>query len=275
MALFDITSDVHIDMYYNMLGLSTIRELQTFWSSMGPKSPNLIIAGDLGHFNHQAVEFLSAIKKFYKTITCVTGNHDYYTCYEFQGDSKKRIADLLSQKLPDGVRILDGEVIVVDGVSIGGAMGWYDGSYMAETYPHIYPDRFGNPTIEIESTQRLWNYTMNDSRFISIKSFDELFEDEYSKLRYLTDKCDIIISHINPSNLPEHQNPKYKDDISTCFYNFDGTELTSGLRAKYWIYGHTHSAMEYTIKDCTFISNPLGYPRENPRYELRQIEITP
>jgi len=32
---------------------------------------------------------------------------------------------------------------------------------------------------------------------------------------------------------------------------------------KYWVFGHTHDAVEYGIEDVKFLCNPLGYPNES------------
>ena len=32
---------------------------------------------------------------------------------------------------------------------------------------------------------------------------------------------------------------------------------------KYWVFGHTHDAIEYEMEDVKFLCNPLGYPTES------------
>lgn len=32
---------------------------------------------------------------------------------------------------------------------------------------------------------------------------------------------------------------------------------------QYWVFGHTHDAIEYEIGDVKFLCNPLGYPSES------------
>ena len=39
----------------------------------------IVIAGDLGHYNHQSLKAMKLIRKRYcKHLVCVLGNHDYY-----------------------------------------------------------------------------------------------------------------------------------------------------------------------------------------------------
>jgi hypothetical protein len=82
-----------------------------------------------------------------------------------------------------------------------------------------------------------------------------------------------MITHINPSNLREHQNPEYANEYSTGFFCFDGLKFLKNTTAKYWIFGHTHSKLDYEYNNTKVLSNPLGYPSENFNFKIHSFII--
>lgn len=106
-------------------------------------------------------------------------------------------------------------------------------------------------------TQTLWEYSMNDSRWTDLCSYDELFSVEYERLNAVVSKSDIIVSHINPSRRISHQTPRFANSITTKFYCFNGIELVKRTSAQYWVYGHTHEENEYSLYNTKFLCNPL------------------
>jgi len=283
MVQFDITSDIHIDMYPKFLAAygydrsvfnpdGTLKYKQ-LWEWFTPKSEHLIIAGDVGHVNKENIQFFKDLREhYYKTICFVTGNHDYYTCNEYKGDSFLRVSDMAKEvaKIP-GVYFLNGTVADIEGVKVGGSMGWYDGSYTPEEYPIMFPTHRGDKIAY--HTDALWKMCMNDANYINISRFDALFKCEYDKLVHTVEKADIMVTHINPSNLAKHQNPVYVKEPSSTFYCFDGSKLLKKTTAKYWLYGHTHSSKMYIKNKVKHICNPAGYPWESADYQLKQIEV--
>ncbi len=283
MVQFDITSDIHIDMYPRFLAAyghdssifndDATLKYKELWSWFSPKSEHLIIAGDIGHVNKENIQLLKDLREhYYKTICFVTGNHDYYTCNEYKGDSFLRVKDMVKEavKIP-GVYYLNGTVADIEGVKVGGSMGWYDGTYTPEEYPIMFPTNRGDKIAY--TTDSLWKMSMNDSNYINISRFDSLFKSEYDKLVHTVEKADIMVTHINPSNLAKHQSQVYVKEPSSTFYCFDGSELLKKTTAKYWIYGHTHDKKEYTKNRVKHICNPAGYPWQSSGYELRQLKI--
>ena len=75
----DILSDLHFDNYfYNKYSKDDVIKFYSQIIDFKNCGDVLVIAGDLGHNNHQNIKILKILKEFYKNIVCVLGNHDYY-----------------------------------------------------------------------------------------------------------------------------------------------------------------------------------------------------
>lgn len=262
----DILSDLHLDFYFKP-HLSTDESINSFFREIFTNNETrdigdiLIIAGDIGHNNAQNIQILKILQKeFYKHIICVLGNHDYYLVnsearYSFENDSFKRVKqmrELISQE--QNIYCLNGEVIEIEDIRFGGADSWYDGSYIKKYFPE-----FDTNQINI-----LWKRNINDSRLIyGIDRFDDIANIELPKLETIYKECDVMITHVNPSNNEEHINEKYHDSPINTFFTFDGSKFYTNGSMKYWVFGHTHDAIEYKIRDVKFLCNPLGYPSES------------
>lgn len=289
MTTFDIISDTHFDFYKDslysknkgkytfyqrnfffrepVLDLKNKRDFVDLWKSWKPKSKHLLIAGDIGHDNAENALCLKYLREeFYDTICLVIGNHDLYLVDYESKDSLERLKDFKEKvnKL-DSVFLLDGSIVYIEDVRVGGAMGWYDGSFIKSK--------------TISQKNHLWYNSMNDSRYVRSEhlpyplAFDTLHKIEYPKLEYIADKSDIILSHINPSNQPIHQDEDFVHLDSTGFYSFDGSRLLKSTTAKHWVYGHTHSAKSFKINKTKIQCNPRGYPWQNEKFLIKQVKI--
>jgi len=136
----DYISDLHIDFWfkdYDSLNESELKSSylhkNVFCNAQGEI---LLIAGDIGHYNHQNIVFLELLLELYdyKHIFFVLGNHDYYTIAKererFNADSFLRIKELKkSLQKYKNITLLDGEIYEYKGIKIGGCSMWYDGKY--------------------------------------------------------------------------------------------------------------------------------------------------
>lgn len=271
----DYTSDTHFDFYIHeskSVTSARVAALVKRFFKFKAKSRGevLIIAGDIGHYNKQNIDFMRELKAQlgYKAIITVLGNHDRYLISKaqkekYRNSSNARVAEfkeLIANE--DGIYLLDGDVVEIDGVKFGGAGGWSDGSYN---------------DIDNKRKQFLFETTMNDFWKITKEkdgfdgSFDYFFQSEYEKLDKVADKVDVMVSHFVP--LPsvldgiEHKS----DDLN--FYCFDGVELLKKTTAKYWIFGHKHQALEDGKHGVRLLSSPFGYKEQLYIQSIRQIEI--
>lgn len=271
MPKFDVLSDIHIDMWIRVQNPDYAQEkkMRFLLSKILPENPSevLLIPGDLGHYNWQTIMFLKLLRETYKTIIWTHGNHDLYMVSKsvadaYNQDSFLRLKEMINLASEvDGVHYLDGNIVTVDGVNVGGCSMWYDSTYASEVH-YLSEIRIND----------LWKSTMNDARLIYVNTpsgrlnWKAYCKEQYAKLEAIHTQCDVIISHVCPtwSNLL----PKWHEEGST-FYHFDGRPLLKNLAGKTWVYGHTHDPYDFIHKDgCHMICNALGYP-ETPYWETQ------
>lgn len=282
----DILSDLHINAWTKHL-FPDEREVCRIWEPLNPKGDVLIVAGDIGEIPMQNVNFLKQLKElYYKEIVCVLGNHDLHcltnrTLYLYDEnrelvqqsgwrDYRTKIVETKALFNDAGIHLLDGEIITIDGITIGGSMGWYDGQYTRAHNISLgqHPrDRYRH----YHDLQDLWLDSMPDDDIKPLYRFNDLFKEEYEKLDSIIDRCDIMISHINPSIDQIHQNPEWKNHPTCGFYSFEGRELMKKFKGSHWIFGHSHYRGEYRINEFNLIANALGYPSEHKKVEIVSI----
>ena len=266
----DILSDLHIDFYFKKKPtVESVRKLygnilggNTGHSDIGDV---LIVAGDLGHYNKQNIQVLKLIKEVfeYKHIICVLGNHDYYLVSYAERENYFHRSTFRAQRMreiincEEGMHALDGNIIEIDGVKIGGCDGWYDGAYIKrhfwkkdEAYMHGY-------------VSLLWRRTMADADYIFDMDWQAYALEEKKKLHRIYQNVDVMITHINPSIEKEHTDKKYRDLDTTGYFTFDGEEFLKNGSMKYWIFGHTHDRTVYEKYGVKCLCNPMGYPNES------------
>jgi predicted phosphohydrolase len=236
-------SDIHLDFW---IGTSNNeKKIENFVKKiLSPRELDvLIIAGDLGHYNYQNYLLLKVLKKWAKTILLCLGNHDFYLVSDTQINKYKtsfnRVAEFKEMvDSLDGVYLLDGEVVEIEGVRFLGVNGWYDFSLALKA------------GYSIEEVYAKWELIMNDSKKIIPKINPlEIAKIAKEKLKANIDKTDIVFTHVPPFYLK-----CYGDIFFDSFYTFDGYEFLD--KVKYWIFGHCHKP----FRDKNLYSSPLGYP---------------
>lgn len=257
--LVDYISDIHFNSYKFDITKYLIEEKQ---------SNILIIAGDVGHNLEENIYNIKILKKFYKHILIVLGNHDYYFYKgeKFKGEKFLNSFDKVEKSKEaynniEGVHCFNGDIIEIEGIKFGGADSWYSNDYLINYF---------KKTSSIKKTLNLWNKSINDASYIfdqknqnQINFFEKIYLKEFNKLLNIKDEVDVMISHVNPSILKEHQAIKYSESIITTFFNFDGRKIFENSNIKYWFFGHTHTKLNFIINKINFLCNPLGYPSES------------
>lgn len=278
----DYISDVHFDTH---LGLWSHVQREHFERNFEAvfvpifetkSSDTLIVAGDIGEHNRQNIEALRLIREWigYRHIVLVMGNHDWFLANRAAiDDYNERSANRVNEfkelvAKEEGLYLLDGDVVEIEGIRIGGAMSWYDGSYCFHNLnPYYTKDR--------EYLQRVWCELNPDGDHIfGIEAFDDLLPGELAKLERVYMESDVIVTHINPSIRPEHTAKRWSQEDTTGFFTFDGSRFLVDTPAQFWIFGHTHIPLEYQRHGVQCRSNPLGYPNERWKdFRVKHIEI--
>lgn len=286
-------SDLHFDFYINYTDKesSNKRFLNNYLQLTGilkiPEDERniLIIPGDISNTNREAKFLLKELKKLFKEIIIVTGNHDLYLhtssqANKYKNNSWNRVKEMKDFCIENDIHLLDGGVIELQGIKFGGLGMTWDSSY----YEYLTESKTN--ASEILSFFR--NY-MNDSRYILngfkpykiplayngydiISSWNPLkyFEEEYLKLKEIPE-VDVMITHYSPV-IPENMPLKYAQEKGSTFYMFDGSEEVKRINPKFWLFGHMHNKYDFTREGTRFLCNPLGYPSET-LYVLDYFEI--
>ena len=271
----DILSDLHFDNYfYNKYTKDDVIKFYSQIIDFNNCGDVLVIAGDLGHNNHQNIKILKILKEFYKNIVCVLGNHDYYlmgkenkSLFKNSLERVSNMRELINKE--DNIYCLNGDIIEINGVKFGGCDGWYNDGFLRVNYPKADFPR--------KSNNAMWQNCTPDSKFVvGIENFDDIFEIEKPKIEKVYKECDVMITHINPSAKKEYLNAKYQNNQSSTFFCFDGEDYLKNGSMKYWIFGHNHDVIEYKEHNVKCICNPLGYFNESGNgswVKIKQIEV--
>jgi len=229
----------------------------------GDNETVLILAGDIGN-KYSAVDWIKNLSPRFRHIIYVLGNHDYW------GGHLQELPGKLREKFSDfpNIHFLERDVVILDGVRFLGTTLWTD--------------------FDREDPLSLYNFCrfMRDcdkirtGAYRRIQSEDILQEFKRSKhfleenLRVSFDGKTVVVTHHGPSDMSVHQ--KYNHASGNEYYVSDLTDLIFGYEPEYWIHGHTHERIDYSLGKTRVIVNPFGYYNyeENAAFEPElRIEI--
>ena len=176
----------------------------------------------------------------------VMGNHCHYH-HNFSNTAKK-----LREYLPEGVRLLDREVVSYN--------RW---NFMGST---LWTDFGGQNPIAMQLAQGM----MNDYNLIRYGAEyrkltpGDILREHTKTIHWMEETLDqldgpvFMITHHQPSF--ESIQGKYKGSQTNCCY---ATELSNFImrhpQIKHWVAGHTHESFSYPIDQCQVHCNPRGY----------------
>lgn len=239
---FQLISDVHIEFH---------RDCGKYFSESIPVlSPTLIIAGDFA--THQYIKRnISVLVKRFENVIYVCGNHEYY------GATRGMVNQSLT-KLKNRYKNfhwLNNSFVELEGIRFLGATLWY------KNYPdNVLYENLLNDGYQIRGFKK-WVYKENAK---SVEFFSK-------NLR----KGDVAITHHAPSTLSINEN--FKNNITNRFYVCDMSEVIYQTNPSYWLHGHMHKPVSYTLYNTRVESNPFGYVGHEstpaPSMYFKKLEI--
>jgi len=259
-------SDLHLDFY---LSKNSEKNIKKFIDTlMKPEKMDiLLIAGDEGHYESQTKEFIKQMKEYANHILLVGGNHSMYLINNSQKNKHKykssnRIKDIQEWcLLEDNVYYMDGNVITIDDIKIGGYMNWYN----LDTNGKInqWNEYMNDSNLIIENHEPIvisygYGGVLKESRW-DTQHFRKLQEQNLDKI--IQEKCDILLTHIVPCIIPDEIN-SYKSSEHDMFYMTDDFDKVKQTGAEIVIYGHDHTVKKWSKDNIQFMTNALGYPSE-------------
>ena len=215
----------------------------------------IILAGDI-HVGAEGVKW--ALKLAEKTpVIYVLGNHEYY-----HHTMPQLCGALKTMGKENDVHVLDNESVVINGVRFVGSTLWTD--FMLDFTP---------AEAQIAAMQ-----CMPDYRLITIAPGNRTLKPEdtvaahRAAKRWLTAELPkskeptVVVTHHAPSNLSIAERFRGENFLNAAFAsNMDGVVAESG--ARYWVHGHTHARLDYTLGSTRVLCNPRGYPKEETGFD--------
>lgn len=243
MPVLQIMSDIHLEFFR--------WASDRFIDNLDPTGVDiLVLAGDIdvGPWLEPSLRAFSAR---WPQVVFVPGNHEYY---QSSPDEVRQVMNTLRKEVPN-LTWLDNRTAVVDGVRFAGGTLW-----------------FPKPTGATWASRR----SMND--YNVIKDFEPWVYDENQRcevlLRAKAKDTHVVVTHHIPTR--HGIAPFYAQDPLNHYFCHDLTDLIEKAKPPLWIFGHTHTAMDFQVGDTRLICNPKGYPGERgPTFNTRcLVEVT-
>ncbi|EHK0039079.1 MULTISPECIES: metallophosphoesterase [Vibrio harveyi group] len=245
---FYVVSDLHLDIH-------GIR--RDFWHDFD-KEATLVVAGDTANGLSGISYVKNVLCRHFKAVIMIAGNHEWYSntskSYRYKSEcesstnsgslnvSKSSVLAKLKahSDTTENLFFLNNESIELDGYTIFGGTLWFP--------IHTYSFELVNAYSEL----------MNDTKFIGSSMIEEQHK---AFINNFPEKVDLAISHHLPSKEAFAFEQNASSDYAPYYHAGLSNELIS--RARYWVAGHQHDAVEKVIADgsTTFISNPKGSVR--------------
>lgn len=220
------------------------------------KDTILIVAGDVGVARKlDTVKILyDQAHRFRAVLTCI-GNHEAY------GYSLPKTLPTLEECAMSykNVFILENNFLIFDDVAFIGASLWSDFNNedpicmsACEWGMNDYHKIRTGPSIE-DGYMRILK--PKDTLKIYNESVKYIFD--AIKFNRAEGRKVVVFTHTGPSS--KSTNPKYAGQLMNGAYTSNLDEQVLATAPDYWIHGHTHDSIEYTLGDTQVFVNPRGY----------------
>lgn len=221
----------------------------------------VILAGDIAR-PARAIEWAARLAK---PVLYVLGNHEFYN-----GSIPGVRAELRRLCTGTGIRILDNDAVVIDGVRFLGTTLWTD--FL------LYDEGDRRAAAIAEALRLMFDF----SRIRAGESSDAFFTPADSAALFAANAVwlqqrfsephpgpTVVVTHHAPSAQSIH--PRFADSLlNPCFVS-RAESLVEASRAQLWIHGHTHDSFDYVLHGTRVVCNPRGYARdgvsENSRFD--------
>ena len=247
-------SDLHVEFYH---------DLKHRKFEVAKDVDVLIFAGDIANSPQLAYEFFYNIRKsFFGHIIYFLGNHEYYghsstKCYEYFKLMLNLNVDILDKNNPP-----DGQILKINDITFIGDTLYSDLSnpVRAQAVKRGLTDFRVVKGMDIDLWQAYFDIssTMIDNNLFRAKTNN-------------TNNKTVVITHFAP--LPNLITPGFEGNSVNDGFVSDLSEMILQYQPAYWIYGHTHSNIDYQLGNTKIVCNQFGYRHENPTMITRTIEI--
>jgi predicted phosphodiesterase len=207
----------------------------------------VVLAGDIDN-GPAGIEWAGAT--FDAPVLYIAGNHEPY-----DGEFHATQAALRAAAGRTGVRVLDCGEAVIDGVRFLGCTLWTDFALAGEAGRKLAVEKYGAWLVDFRAIR--WgdrNFAVDDSVELHTAHRDWLAARLLAPLPGPT----VVVTHHPPH--PGSIAPKFATHPLNPAFVSNLEDLMG--RARLWIHGHTHSAIDYTVRGTRVVCNARGYPGE-------------
>jgi hypothetical protein len=276
MSRYRILSDLHLDITGNDL-----RALP------GVDAEMTIVAGDACAPGTLALRRVRQLLPNAENLIYVAGNHDFYSIADRKRPWLRTTYERQLEEMPElaaelGITLLSDSWVEIEGVRIIGSTLWTDMS-LRPSY------------MSLQQAQRA-AMAMNDYRLIKREpggGRDRMTPAQtvamHAKaVEFITDSLAsrpsdqdaVVITHTAPTRRSlRGYDPAYPDrlqDLDWCYSSPLEHLMNSEYAPSLWVHGHIHESRDYVCGATRVVSNPRGYPYENPDFDpALVVEIEP
>jgi hypothetical protein len=257
---FDLVSDLHVDVWGKTNSTEWVQH---------QASDTLLVAGDTSDFVDITCEYILFLRRYYKTILVVDGNHEHKG---FNYDDIKRTSAEWSIEIKQtGAHFLGDSAYTYSNVKFIGCNGWWSFD-------------FGEPNISRKDCQtRVLNRTrynffhMNQQFDQGLLETDLLYKQMADAQNDKNIKNIVVMTHTLPHRSCISWNI-YPEDANLVglygnsrFKNI--LDLDINKKLYYWCFGHNHDCKNIPYKQARLISNPRGRPEDWNRVDYKPLTL--
>ena len=208
----------------------------------------VVLAGDI---DNGAAGIEWAKGRFDAPVLYVAGNHEPY-----DGEFHATQAALRAAAGPAGIQLLDCGEAVIGGVRFLGCTLWTDFALYGEAGRKLALEKYAGWLVDFRAIR--WRdrmFTADDS--IGLHGAHRAWLT--SRLLARFPGPTVVVTHHPPH--PGSIAPKFATHpLNPAFVSNLGDLMG---RARLWIHGHTHAALDYTVRGTRVVCNARGYPGED------------
>lgn len=246
MTKIEIISDLHL-------------EASDFEYAVEKDTDLLILAGDISSRSEDIPNWMAKYIPDDVKVICIAGNHEFYN-FQVLPDHYGTIAHNV-EKRPNSF-FLQNQSIILDDVKYIGSTLWTnftldprkglkqsmsDAVNHMNDYKYIYEKKDGvrqnlTPETVLEEFQKSLDFIVG-----------ELSKNDTEKV--------VVITHHGPCRESIHE--RYKHLSGNEYFSSDLRHIIEEHQPDFWIHGHTHQDIDYSIGKTRVIANPRGYGKFN------------
>lgn len=238
MRIFAV-SDLHIDYQINAQWVDNL-------SYFDYQDDILILAGDVTDNIQLLEQAFSSLKRKFKQVHYLPGNHDLWIIRSTQQDSIDKFNAVYALAADHGIIT---QAYEDDKLAIIPLLGWYDFSFGAL-------DK-GIQEKWMDFLACKWPESSN------IQEITQFFLEKNEPLKEISNKNVITFSHFLPriDVMPNYIPNRYNKYHAVLGSNLIEKQVRT-IKPQFHIYGHSHINQEINLEGICYINNAFGYPTE-------------